>query len=135
MLFSSLIFLFLFLPAVLFCYFVLCKSRKLKNRFLLLASLFFYGWGEPIYVFLMMGCIFGNYCFGRLIHHYQERSKAAKTSLVLMLVFNLGILAYFKYAGFFVENLNLIKPRRRSRALTVEQQSSANDFSQRGESS
>lgn len=106
MLFSSLIFLFLFLPAVLFCYFVLCKSRKLKNRFLLLASLFFYGWGEPIYVFLMMGCIFGNYCFGRLIHHYQERSKAAKTSLVLMLVFNLGILAYFKYAGFFVENLN-----------------------------
>ncbi|HAU86400.1 MAG TPA: membrane-bound O-acyltransferase family protein [Lachnospiraceae bacterium] len=101
MLFSSIIFLFYFLPVVLVLYYGTFWSRRLQNTLLLLVSLFFYGWGEPKYVFLMIGSIVFNYVMGMLIHRYQKRFL-----LVLTIVGNLGVLFVFKYLSFFVRNLN-----------------------------
>jgi alginate O-acetyltransferase complex protein AlgI len=110
MVFSSLVFMFMFLPLVLLGYFVFLKkcSLKVKNRFLLLASLFFYGWGEPIYVFLMIGCIFFNYCFGLWADkaRIEENRRSGHTAIVFMLICNLGILGIFKYTDFVLSNLN-----------------------------
>ncbi|MGI5824915.1 MAG: MBOAT family O-acyltransferase [Bacillota bacterium] len=112
MVFSSLIFLFMFLPLVLLGYFGLLRkcSLKVKNRFLLLASLFFYGWGEPVYVFLMIGCIFYNYLFGRWADLARRSSnrKSGHIAIVLMLICNLSILGVFKYTDFVLSNLNTI---------------------------
>ena len=101
MLFSSITFLYYFLPAVLILYFVAPKA--LKNVVLLLASLFFYAWGEPRCVFLMLGTILFNYIFGILIE--KTKTKKAKTIyLAISVTGTLSGLLYFKYAGFFVEN-------------------------------
>ena len=78
MVFSSTIFLFLFLPMVLFGYYVCLWGRTLRNLFLLAASLFFYAWGEPWFVFVMIFSIFGNWAFGLLIDKYHERRRLAK---------------------------------------------------------
>ena len=67
MLFSSLLFIFVFLPIVLGIYYGILRKRKIRNFFLLLVSLVFYAWGEPVYVFLMIGCIGVNYLAGRWI--------------------------------------------------------------------
>ncbi len=101
MLFSSIIFIYLFLPVVLlFCCFFFRKSIKLQNYFLLIASLFFYAWGEPKYVFLMIASIAVNYLFGVLIDRSRERQAWGKVLLALSVVFNLSVLAVFKYLGF-----------------------------------
>ena len=99
MLFSSNVFLFAFLPAVLLTYY-LCP-RPLRNPVLLLFSLFFYGWGEPVYLFLMIGDILLNYLCGRWIERSIEKGKRGTTALVTGVVLNLLLLGYFKYAGFF----------------------------------
>ncbi|WP_067730227.1 MBOAT family O-acyltransferase [Oceanobacillus damuensis] len=102
MVFSSLLFLFVFLPIVLITYFVV--PFTLKNILLLIASLFFYAWGEPAYIFLMLFSILMNYIFGLLIHYKQHK----KTYTALAVVGNLTLLGYYKYSSFFIENINAI---------------------------
>lgn len=101
MVFSSNIFLFLFFPVVFIGYFIL--PRVLKNVFLLLASLFFYAWGEPRFVFVMMASILLNFAFALLIN--RARGGAAKVFLALAAGVNLGLLAVFKYLDFIIANL------------------------------
>lgn len=106
MVFSNLVFLFVFLPIVLFVYFVM--PSKFKNFFLLLVSLFFYAWGEPVYVYLMIFSILINYLFGLLMESAKEKSHLKKIYLVLAILVNLGILGYYKYSSFFIENVNAL---------------------------
>ena len=102
MVFSNLIFLYLFLPLCLAAYF-LCRSVPAKNAVLIVFSLIFYAWGEPVYLFLMIAAAAVNWGFGLLI---EKRHK--RVFLVLALVLDLGYLAVFKYTGFVVENLNAL---------------------------
>lgn len=123
MVFSSPTFLFIFLPLTIVGYYLIRK--ELRNIWLLLCSLFFYAWGEPKYVFLMLISIFVNYCFGIAIEkvrnpgkengeilckkassHEKRANITARVLLILAVVFNLAIIGYFKYAGFFVRTLN-----------------------------
>ncbi len=105
MLFSSIPFLFYFLPVVMILYFAVPK--KLKNALLLVSSLFFYGWGEPRFLLFMIVSILQGYVFGLLIekHRNKKRSKVFLTASVL---FSLGLLGYCKYADFFIQNFNLL---------------------------
>ncbi len=106
MVFSSTVFLLIFLPVVAGIYF-LCP-RKARNTVLLLFSLLFYGWGEPKYILIMLFSTVFDYTNARLIGHFQDagRDKAAKTVLIVDLVGNLGILGFFKYTDFAIDNLN-----------------------------
>ncbi|WP_277584280.1 MBOAT family O-acyltransferase [Psychrobacillus antarcticus] len=107
MVFSSLLFLFFFLPATLLLYF--CGSRKMKNGILLVVSLFFYAWGEPIYIFLMIFSAIVDYLHGLIIQKYRLTSPIkAKLGLLSSIVINLGILSFFKYADFLIENINYL---------------------------
>lgn len=103
MLFSSIPFLYYFLPVVLILYFI--APKKLKNSVLLLTSLVFYGWGEPKYVVLMIASILIGYVSGLLIEAFSQK-KLSKLFLWLSVGINIGFLAYFKYADFFIENFN-----------------------------
>lgn len=103
MLFSSIPFLYYFLPVVLILYFI--APKKLKNSVLLLTSLVFYGWGEPKYVVLMIASILIGYVSGLLIEAFSQK-KISKLFLWLSVGINIGFLAYFKYADFFIENFN-----------------------------
>ena len=105
MLFSSIPFLYYFLPIVLILYFLV--PDKTKNLVLLLFSLFFYGWGESQYVFLMIGIIFSGYILGLFIEKYRNHSLG-KLFLVLAVLIDVIVLGYFKYADFFVENFNML---------------------------
>ena len=106
MLFSGIPFLFYFLPCVLFVYFIV--PQKGRNAVLLAASLFFYGWGEPVYVLLMVFSILMDYSLGRWMHTRLEKGnvRAARRILGLSVVCNLALLAFFKYADFLIGNLN-----------------------------
>jgi len=104
MLFSSSVFLFYFLPIVLGLYFV--SPRFLKNFVLLAASLFFYAWGEPRFVMIMLVSILMNYMFGLWVDRYRHDAKRLKATMVAMVLGNIGMLGVFKYASFFVENTN-----------------------------
>jgi len=111
MLFSSITFLYYFLPVVLLVYFI--TPKFLKNTVLLLFSLVFYGWGEPRYVFLMIATVGVGYVTGLLIEKYRDKNNGrkqliAKISLWISVAFGLGALAYFKYADFFIENFNRV---------------------------
>jgi len=107
MLFSSSIFLFVFLPLVIFGYYVLFrKSRFLQNMFLLAASLLFYAWGEPKFVLVMMLSIVANWFFGLLVHRYKGHKIKIRSILVAASVFNLGIMFIFKYLMFTLNNIN-----------------------------
>ena len=108
MLFSSTIFLFVFLPIVLILYYGPARKENTRNLILLLSSLIFYAWGEPKFVLVMLLCIGANYVFGYLIDKYRGEKNKTTWILVGMLIFNLSILGIFKYAGFIVENLNLL---------------------------
>ena len=105
MLFSSTFFLFFFLPLLLLLYYRFVTEHSKRNRLLLAFSLVFYAWGEPLFVFIMALCIAANYFFALKIESYQDRGRT-RLMLVLMLVFNLGLLAVFKYAGFITQNIN-----------------------------
>lgn len=102
--FSNLVFLFVFLPIVLFCYFIV--GTKLKNLILLIASLIFYAWGEPKYVFLMLFSIVLNYTFGLLIDKYRYHLTVKKAFLIIAVIGNILVLGFFKYASFIVDNVN-----------------------------
>jgi alginate O-acetyltransferase complex protein AlgI len=106
MVFSSTVFLFVFLPAVLTVYFLAANS--LRNALLLLASLIFYAWGEPKYVLLMIGSIIFNYIFGILIDRVRAEQRKQKARLIVFLAvfFNLSLLGFYKYAHFVVDQLN-----------------------------
>ena len=108
MYFSSLLFLFVFLPIVLAVYYIV--PRKFRNAFLLLANLVFYGWGEPVFILIMIVSVVSNYIFGLLIEKYRDNQKRKKTFLVLSLVISLGLLAVFKYTGFVTDILRAIPP-------------------------
>ena len=95
MVFSDLFFLFVFLPVFALCYLLLKRHR---NAVLVLFSLIFYAWGEPVYVLLMLASVVVNYFVGLGIE------KKGKTALVVGLIFNIGVLAVFKYANFFIAN-------------------------------
>ena len=109
MVFSSLIFLYLFLPVCLLCY-GLFPSLRAKNAVLILFSLVFYAWGEPFYILLLLGSVLINYLLGLGIGKAQQQNhpKLAGFWCGTSLVFNIGLLGVFKYSGFIVENLNLI---------------------------
>ena len=107
MLFSSTIFIFGFLPAVLFFYYVLLrKSRTAQNLLLTLMSLFFYAWGEPVFVLVMIAVIVLNYFFALLVDKYREQKKRAKLIISATLVSNLSIFFVFKYLVFTLSNIN-----------------------------
>lgn len=103
MLFSSIPFLYYFLPLVLAVYFL--TPARFRNAVLLLASLIFYAWGEPKYVLLMLASILSGYGFGLLQERYRGQ-KGAKLVCGLSVAVNLSFLLYFKYADFFLENFN-----------------------------
>ncbi len=105
MLFSSVPFLFYFLPAALILYFLV--PGRFKNFILLLASLFFYAWGEPKYVLLMLVSIVQGYLFGLLVEKHRGE-KASKLFLALSILVSLGLLGYFKYADFFLSSVNAV---------------------------
>jgi len=99
--FSSLTFLYLFLPACMLFYYM-APSLSARNWVLVVFSVVFYAWGEPVYVLLLLFSTLANYAFGRLMY------RAKRKILIAALIVNLGLLGFFKYAGFLVENLNLL---------------------------
>lgn len=105
MLFSSITFLYCFLPCVLLVYFVV--PDRLKNFTLLAASLIFYGWGEPKYLVFMLLSVTQSYIAALLVERFRGK-KLAKLALALSAVASLGLLAYCKYADFFIENFNAV---------------------------
>lgn len=105
MLFSSIPFLYYFLPAVLILYFI--APKKLKNSVILLSSLFFYAWGEPKYVILMIVSITVGYILGLLIEKFREKTLS-KVFLAISVIFSIGALGYFKYSDFFIANFNAV---------------------------
>ncbi len=105
MLFSSISFLYYFLPLITALYFI--APGKWKNAVLLLGSLVFYAWGEPKYVVVMAAVIAQGYVFGRLTEKYRE-TGAGKIFCMVSVVISLSFLVYFKYANFFLENLNAL---------------------------
>lgn len=109
MVFSSMTFLFIFLLTVMLFYFTL-PGRNLKNLILLIFSLIFYAWGEPIYIGIMIISILNDYIFAQLVEKYREAGKKnrAKLCLTLSVAVNLGLLGFFKYAGFIAESINAI---------------------------
>ena len=100
MVFSSIVFLFIFFPIFLFFYFSF-KKRKYRNIVLLLFSLLFYSYGVPIYIFLMLLSIIVNYLLTIIMTKYKS-----KAIFILLIVFNLGLIFVFKYYGFFITNIN-----------------------------
>ena len=106
MVFSSAIFLFIFLPIVLLIYYILPKLSQ-KNIFLLFASLIFYAYGEPKFVLIMMLSIIINYFLGFIIEYSKKYSLLIRRlSLLLVVIVNVGLLFYYKYYDFFIENVN-----------------------------
>ena len=104
MVFSSLLFLFRFLPAALLLYYL--SPKKLKNLTLLILSMFFYAWGEPRYIWIMVVSILTDYGCSQGIKRMGSKKGLKRFFLGVSLVINLGLLFSFKYAGFFAQNLN-----------------------------
>ena len=94
MLFSSITFLFWFLPAAIILYAI--APKKLKNAVLVIVSLVFYAWGEPKYVFLMLGTVAAGYVFGLLIEHIKNKDRSSKAVFILSVSFVLASLLFFK---------------------------------------
>ncbi len=107
MLFSSLTFLFGFLPILLLGYYVV-PSRKFKNCILLVFSLLFYAWGEPKYILLMLVTILISYIMGLLINKYDSKPKVKKLLLTMSIILILAGLIFFKYTNFILENITRV---------------------------
>lgn len=107
MVFSSLTFLFIFLPVLMAIYFAVpSKYIKARNIVLLVFNLIFYAYGEPKNCLVMIVSIFMNYLFGVLVDKHRENEKQAKFWVFVAVLFNIGILIYFKYLEFIVENIS-----------------------------
>ena len=107
MVFSNLFFLFVFLPLNLLCY-SLAKTIRTRNIIMLMFSLFFYAWGEPVYVFLLVGMALADWFFARLIQKGRDDGKMSlsKVGLIGALIVSLGLLGTFKYTGFLAETFH-----------------------------
>lgn len=113
MVFSSVIFLFFFLPLILGVYYF--SPKRYRNAVLLLASLLFYFWGEGKYILVLIACIIFNYLFALTINRNLDKgneqgSKSARRILILSMIFNIGLLFSFKYLNFAAINLNHLFP-------------------------
>lgn len=106
MVFSSLLFLVLFLPIVLLLYYI--SPSRIKNAVLLIASLIFYAWGEPVYIVLMMLATMADYTFGLLLSNPKYSPLKRKFIVSASIAVNLGVLGFFKYADFVIGNLNTV---------------------------
>lgn len=106
MVFSSLIFLFMFLPLTLIIYYV--SPKVLRNLILCIVSLIFYAWGEPVYIVIIIFSTIFDYVNGVLIDKYRDRKGITKAIFINSIIINLGILGFFKYYGFVVDNINTI---------------------------
>ncbi len=106
MVFSDLFFIFVFLAACMFCYFIV-PGIKLKNVVLIIFSLVFYAWGEPTYVFILLLSTIVNFLAGLAIDKYRGKMQS-KISVAFAIVFNIGMLFVFKYTNFFIENINAV---------------------------
>ena len=105
MLFSSLTFLFLFLPSVLLSYF-LFKNRRYRNTILLIFSMVFYSWGEPVYIFLMLTVVIITYIIGLFIDKNRQNLQLKKLWLIIGIIATFSFLLYFKYSDFFIGIIN-----------------------------
>ncbi len=105
MVFSSVVFLFRFLPLFFICYYL--APGRTKNFILFLGSLFFYAWGEPVYVLLMLFSTLVDYTHGLLIEKFRKR-KFVKLFLCSSVLVNLSLLGFFKYADFLLETVNAL---------------------------
>ncbi len=106
MVFSSILFLFRFFPAAMLIYFI--SPKKWKNGVIFLLSLFFYSWGEPKYFPIMIASVLVDYFVSLGIDRYWRNKTICRWLLACSMVFNLGMLGFFKYTGFFVENINAL---------------------------
>ncbi|OUQ59535.1 transcriptional regulator [Tyzzerella sp. An114] len=106
MVFSSIIFIFLFLPVLLGVYYIV--PQKFRNIIMLIFSLVFYAWGEPVYIILMIYSIVFNYFMGLNIGALKEKGRRAKRTFIFTVIVNLFILGFFKYYDFFIDNINSI---------------------------
>lgn len=106
MLFSSITFLYAFLPVLLILYFVV--PPRGQNGVLLAASLLFYAWGEPVYLFLMLGSILAGYGFGLLIDRFRHKPQAANLLTAASVCVSLSSLVLFKYSDFFLSTVNAL---------------------------
>jgi len=106
MVFSSIPFLYFFLPLCLILYYLV--PFKVKNYVLLIFSLVFYAWGEPIYILLMLFETFSDYCLGRLMDRAEDGSALRKVYLALSVVIDLSVLGFFKYADFVIDSVNAV---------------------------
>lgn len=108
MVFSSTVFLFLFLPIVLIAYYnPIFKSLAFKNAVLIVSSIFFYAWGEPVYVLLMLGSVVMNWALGLIVHKNKGNGKS-KAALTVSVILNIGMLFVFKYLTFTLQNINAL---------------------------
>ena len=108
MVFSSILFMFRFLPIVLLLYFI--APKKIRNTILFIASLIFYAWGEPVYVVLMLFSTVVDYTHGMMVYRCKQKGeiKKAQAWVASSMIINLALLGFFKYADFVIGNLNLI---------------------------
>ena len=106
MVFSSLVFMFAYLPLTLLIYYIV--PRKGRNIFLFFINLLFYGWGEPKLIVLMLINIAVNYIGGYLVDKFKDDTKKRKLVLILTCVIDIGTLAVFKYTGMIVETVNML---------------------------
>ena len=106
MVFSSLVFLFRFLPITFLIYYL--APKKVKNLVLLIASLVFYSWGEARYFPIMLASILVNYVTGLLMERFESRKSVRRACLVVSLIMTLGVLLFFKYTNFFLGNINAL---------------------------
>lgn len=104
MVFSSLTFMFIFLPIVLLIYYI--APKQFKNLFILISGLVFYAWGEPVYVVIMIVSTLIDYTAGMLIDIFNNKKKVRLICLLVSLVMNLGLLGVFKYSGFILQNID-----------------------------
>ncbi len=109
MVFSSIVFLFVFLPIVLALYYVI-PGLRWKNIILLAASIVFYAWGEPVYIVLMLLSILFNFIMGLELDRLRDEPARRKINLIFTAVVNLCILGFFKYYGFLLGSINAILP-------------------------
>ena len=106
MVFSSILFMYIYLPAVLAVYYIV--PSKWRNIWLFIVNLVFYGWGEPVYILLMLFSICVNYYNGRMIEKHRAKDKVARRFLIANIVINLALLMFFKYFDLFAETISLI---------------------------
>jgi len=110
MLFNSIEFLLAFLPITLIIYFVLNKIKKEEaaKLWLVVASLYFYGYFNKRYILIIVSSIIVNFIIGRMLYKEEQYTLKRKVLLIIGIVFNIGILGYFKYSNFFIENINIV---------------------------